>query len=94
MPASPPTLWHLTGNDDYRLQAEDILAAFAGDAGRNAAGHATLLLAATLLAQPVQIVVVGDDATPGFAAAVRRRCRLGRPSPHPAAGRARRPVAG
>jgi uncharacterized protein YyaL (SSP411 family) len=28
--------------------------------------HATLLLAATVLAEPVQVVVVGDEAAPGF----------------------------
>jgi uncharacterized protein YyaL (SSP411 family) len=60
------SLWHLTGEDRYRTAAEGILDAFAGDAARNLMSHATLLLAATVLAEPVQIVVAGDDATPGF----------------------------
>jgi uncharacterized protein YyaL (SSP411 family) len=62
------TLWHLTGDDAYRAQAEEILAAFAADARASLASHATLLLAATMLAEPVQIVVVGEQGTPGFAA--------------------------
>ena len=94
-------LWHLTGDDAYRTLAEEILGAFAGDARASPGSHATLLLAATMLAEPVQIVVVGDEATPGFAelfaaAAAARRARA-----HPAArgagsGRCRRahPAAG
>jgi uncharacterized protein YyaL (SSP411 family) len=61
-------LWHLTGEDAYRNRAEEILKAFAGDAQRNPHSHATLLLAATVLAEPVQVVVVGDAGTPGFPA--------------------------
>jgi uncharacterized protein YyaL (SSP411 family) len=59
-------LWHVTGDERYRTMAEEILAAFAGDARANPASHATPLLAATMLAEAVQIVVVGDEATPGF----------------------------
>ena len=61
--------------------AEEILTTFAGDAHASLGSHATLLLAATLLAEPVQIVVVGDEATPGFAAHVRRGSRQP-PCPH------------
>jgi uncharacterized protein YyaL (SSP411 family) len=95
-------LWHLTGEEDYRREAEAVLTAFAGDAQRSLHSHATLLLAATFLADPVQIVVVGDEGTPGFAALFRAAaeaavtgrilCRVppGRslPPSHPAAGKA------
>ena len=82
--------------------ADDILTAFAGDIAANPASHATLLLAAALLAEAVQIVVVGDEDTPGFtdlfaaaaASAVPARVlqRLGPderrlPASHPAAGK-------
>jgi uncharacterized protein YyaL (SSP411 family) len=94
-------LWHLTGEDAYRAEAEAVLKAFAGDAERNLVSHATLLLATTILAEPVQLVVVGDEATPGFAelfraaaeAAVPGRilCRVAPgqalPPSHPAAGK-------
>ena len=61
-------LWHLTGDEAYRTLAEQILGAFAADAHASLGSHATLLLASTILAEPVQIVVVGDEASPGFAA--------------------------
>lgn len=94
-------MWRLTGDDSHRRRAEDILGAFAGEVRRSPANHATLLLAATLLAEPLQIVVVGDAATPGLppllaaaaGAAVPARI-LQRvpphamlPSSHPAAGK-------
>ena len=44
-----------------------VAMASAGDAQRSLASHATYLLAATLLAEPLQVVIVGDAATPGFA---------------------------
>ena len=95
------TLWHLTGEERYRAAADAILAAFAGDAGENPAGHATLLLATCRLADAVQVVVVGAEETPGFSAlwAVASAvlppggllCRLapdvGLPPAHPAAGK-------
>ena len=94
-------LWHLTGEATYRSQAEDILGAFGGDAIRHAPSYATLLLAAAMLAEPYQIVVVGDEATPGFdrlfaaAAAAPVPTRVLQrmapqavlPSTHPAAGK-------
>jgi uncharacterized protein YyaL (SSP411 family) len=60
-------LWNLTGEERYRRDAERTLAAFAGDARRSLHSHATLLLAATLLDEAVQVVIVGDAGTPGFA---------------------------
>ena len=62
------TLWLVTGEERHRALADEILGAFAGDARENPAGHAGLLLAATLPGEAVQVVVVGEDATPGFAA--------------------------
>ena len=60
------TLWHLTGDDRYRAMTDDILAAFASDARTNPASHATLLVATRLLTGANQIVVMGDEVTPGF----------------------------
>ena len=94
-------LWQLTGEDLYRTEAEATLAAFAGDARRSLASHATYLLAAVQLARPLQIVIVGTDVTPGFAelhraavqAAVPGRVILPLapeaelPAAHPAAGK-------
>ncbi len=94
-------LWHLTGEDRYRAMADEILAAFAGDARANPASHATLLVATRLLTGATQVVVVGDEATPGFnelwqaaAASAPPSCILQRtasgadlPAAHPAAGK-------
>ena len=54
----------LTGDDGYRQRAEAILAAFAGELGRNFFPLATLINGAELAMRPVQIVLVGarDDA--------------------------------
>ena len=57
----------LTGNDDYRRRAEAIVETFSGELGRNFFPLATLLNNAELLAEPVQIVVIGEPAEPGFA---------------------------
>jgi uncharacterized protein YyaL (SSP411 family) len=59
-------LWHLTGEDGCRALAEEIVRSFAGEARRNPFSHATLFLAAAVLANAVQVVVVGDARTPGF----------------------------
>jgi uncharacterized protein YyaL (SSP411 family) len=58
----------LTGNDDYRRRAEAIVATFSGELERNFFPLATLLNNAELLAEPVQVVLVGGTAEPGFAA--------------------------
>jgi uncharacterized protein YyaL (SSP411 family) len=60
------TLWHLTGAEEYRAMADEILAAFANDARADPASHATLLVATRLLTNGLQVVVVGDETTPGF----------------------------
>ena len=58
----------LTGNDDYRRRAEAIVETFSGELGRNFFPLATLLNNAELLAEPVQIVIIGEPADPGIAA--------------------------
>jgi uncharacterized protein YyaL (SSP411 family) len=58
----------VTGNDDYRRRAEAIVETFSGELGRNFFPLATLLNNAELLAEPVQIVVIGEPADPGVAA--------------------------
>src|SRR5215207_2357693 len=49
----------LTGDDQYRRRAEAIVAAFAGELGRNFFPLATLINNAELAAKPVQIVLAG-----------------------------------
>ncbi|HVB18016.1 MAG TPA: thioredoxin domain-containing protein, partial [Stellaceae bacterium] len=61
----------LTGEDAYRRHAEAIIAAFAGELGRNFFPLATLINNAELALQPVQIVIVGEPDDPA-AAALRR----------------------
>ena len=58
----------LTGDDDYRRRAEEITAVFAGEVARNFFPLATLINNAELAMRPLQIVLVGDPADPGFAA--------------------------
>jgi uncharacterized protein YyaL (SSP411 family) len=58
----------LTGEDAYRRRAEAIVGAFAGEVGRNFFPLATLINNAELALKPVQIVLVGAPADPGFAA--------------------------
>jgi uncharacterized protein len=60
----------LTGDDRWRHEAEVIVAAFSGELGRNFFPLATLLNNAELLAETVQIVIVGERGD--TAAALRR----------------------
>ncbi|HSA82863.1 MAG TPA: thioredoxin domain-containing protein [Geminicoccaceae bacterium] len=92
----------LTGERRYQERAEQLLAAFSGEAARNPAVHAALLSGTFLLDQPVQIVVIGSPADPACRAL--RRVALTAPLPaavtltlspdeplpagHPAAGKA------
>jgi hypothetical protein len=64
-------LYYLTGEDDYRVRAEELLAAFAGEAQRNVFGLCTLLSGAELLARALQIVVVGERGAPETEALLR-----------------------
>jgi uncharacterized protein len=52
-------LFYLTGNSAYRARAEAIVAAFAGDAPRQAFGFAALLNGNELLQRALQIVIRG-----------------------------------
>jgi len=58
-------LGHLTGERELEDRARGIVRAFSGEAKRNPYVHSTLLLAASFMAEPLQIVVAGDpeDAT-------------------------------
>jgi uncharacterized protein YyaL (SSP411 family) len=58
----------LTGDDSYRRRAEEIIAAFAGEVGRNFFPLSTLLNNIELAARPVQIVLAGATDDPGFVA--------------------------
>jgi uncharacterized protein YyaL (SSP411 family) len=55
-------LFHLTGNDRWRIAAETTIAAFAGSEGL--AAMPGLLVAADLLTEAATVVVVGDPAEP------------------------------
>jgi uncharacterized protein YyaL (SSP411 family) len=91
----------LTGDDRYRVRGDELLAAFSGEAARNAAVHAALLASTLWLDQPVQIVVIGKLGAPDTdalrqaalelpqAAATLLTVTAGErlPSGHPAAGK-------
>jgi hypothetical protein len=70
-------LWLLTGEERHRARAEQLLAAFSGEASRNPAVHAALLAGTLWLDQPVQIVVIGMQGEPGCEAL--RRVALAAP---------------
>jgi uncharacterized protein len=70
----------LTGDDAYRRRAEEIIAVFAGELARNFFPLATLINNAELAMKPVQIVLVGDPADPGFAALRRAVYRVSLPN--------------
>ncbi len=56
----------VTGDDAYRRRAEAIVEAFSGELGRNIFPLATLLNNAEVLAEPVQVVIVGAPGDPAF----------------------------
>ncbi len=58
----------LTGDDRYRTQAEAVVAAFAGELGRNLFPLATLLGNAELLQRSVQVAIAGSPDDPATAA--------------------------
>jgi uncharacterized protein YyaL (SSP411 family) len=51
----------LTGEEEYRARAEEILRTFSGEVGRNFFPLATLLNSGEVWAKPVQIVLIGDS---------------------------------
>jgi uncharacterized protein YyaL (SSP411 family) len=93
----------LTGEARFRTRADQVLAAFAGEPGRNIFPLATLLNAAELAAGAVQIVIVGrrdEPATRALLRAVNQACMPTRvlavvedgaalPAAHPAHGKTR-----
>ena len=58
----------VTGDETCRHCAEAIVETFSGELGHNFFPLATLLNNAELLAEPVQIVIVGEPADPACAA--------------------------
>ena len=58
----------LTGDDSYRHRAEAIVTTFSGELARNFFPLATLLNNAEVLAEPLQIVIVGDAGDASFSA--------------------------
>jgi uncharacterized protein YyaL (SSP411 family) len=96
-------LAHLTGKETYRAHAEEIVAAFAGETGRNFLPLATLLNGNELLQTAVQIVIVGSREDPATQALLRAAFGVsvpnrvltvtapgtGLPAGHPAAGKDR-----
>jgi uncharacterized protein YyaL (SSP411 family) len=95
-------LYALTGEDAYRVRAEQLLEVFSGEARRNPAVHAALLSGYGLLVEPVQVVIMRTTDDPALAEL--RATALGAPAPdltvltvppgvglaanHPAAGKA------
>jgi uncharacterized protein len=56
-------LFALTGEDRYRVRAEQLVEVFSGEARRNPAVHCTLLSGYALLARPIQVVIMGDPGS-------------------------------
>ena len=72
-------LYALTGESKYGARAEQLLEVFSGEARRNPAVHAALLSGYGLLADPVQVVLMGADDDPALAEL--RRTALGAAAP-------------
>jgi uncharacterized protein YyaL (SSP411 family) len=70
----------LTGDDAYRQRAEQLIAAFSGELGRNFFPLATLINNAELALKPVQIVLVGTADDTAFAELRRAVYRVSLPN--------------
>ena len=70
----------LTGGDAYRRRADEILAVFSGELGRNFFPLATLINNAELAMKPIQIVLVGTPDDPALAALSRAVYRVSLPN--------------
>jgi uncharacterized protein YyaL (SSP411 family) len=70
----------LTGEHRYRERADSVIAAFAGELGRNFFPLATLINNAEFALKPVQIVLVGEHADPALAALRRAVCEVSLPN--------------
>jgi uncharacterized protein YyaL (SSP411 family) len=56
----------LTGADNYRRRAEEVVEAFSGELARNFFPLATLLNNSELLEKPLQVVLIGQKDDPAF----------------------------
>jgi hypothetical protein len=54
-------LWLLTGKETYRVLAQNVVNAFSGEIGRNFFPLSTLLNAAELLYDPIQVVIISPS---------------------------------
>jgi uncharacterized protein len=73
-------LYYLTGDDAFRTRAEKIVATFAGDAGRQIHGYATLVNSNELLQRAVQIVIRGTRGEAETDALIRAVIGVGLPN--------------
>ena len=95
-------LFHLTGEEAYLRRAEELQSAFAGEIARNFFPMSTFVNGAEMLANAVQIVIVGQPDDPDTRALVRQTLGMSLPNRiltivdadtrlppgHPAAGKA------
>jgi uncharacterized protein YyaL (SSP411 family) len=72
-------LYAVTGKNRYRTRAEQVVEAFSGEARRNPAVHAALLSAYGVLADPLQVILIGAPDDQALAAL--RLAALGAPAP-------------
>ena len=94
-------LWYLTGEERYRARAEAVIGAFAGETERNVFPLSTLINAAEVLQQAVQVVILGEpdgEERAALLAALRQRSQpnlvlqvlegaASLPAGHPASGK-------
>ena len=73
-------LFHLTGEDALRAQAEETIAAFSGEMAANFFPLATLMNAAETLAHAVQVVIVGARGEPDTDALIEAAWRAAVPA--------------
>ena len=73
------TLYHLTGNEKYREQADILIPRFAGEIGRNFFPLATFLNACDTAQRPLQITLTGDPATPTYVGLLRAIAEISAP---------------
>ncbi len=55
-------LYHLTGEEAYRRDAEALVSAFSGEVAKNAFPYATLISGAAVLTAAVQLIIIGNRA--------------------------------
>jgi uncharacterized protein YyaL (SSP411 family) len=73
------TLYHLTGDEKYRRQADILLPCFSGEIGRNFFPLATFLNACDIAQRPLQITLTGDPATPTYVSLLRAIAEVSAP---------------